>query len=56
MSFDNPSTLKFTMDALKEAELPSACLACGNCAKLCPQEIEIPNVMKKFAEVIANMS
>ncbi len=56
MSFDNPSTLKFTMDALKEAELPSACLACGNCAKVCPQGIEIPDVMKRFAEAIANIS
>jgi uncharacterized protein len=52
MSFDNPFTLKFTMDAMKESELPSACLACGACSKLCPQEIEIPDVMKRFDEAI----
>jgi predicted aldo/keto reductase-like oxidoreductase len=44
----------FTMDAMKEAELPAACIACGACAKLCPQGIAIPDVMKKFAELVAN--
>jgi predicted aldo/keto reductase-like oxidoreductase len=44
----------FTTDALKEAELPSACIACGTCAKLCPQGIAIPDVMKKFVELFAN--
>jgi uncharacterized protein len=52
MSFDNPFTLKFTMDAMKDAELPSACMACGACTKICPQGINIPNVMKSFAENI----
>jgi len=54
-SFENPFTLNFTLDAMKEAELPSACLACGDCKELCPQGIDVPDIMKRFAETIANM-
>jgi predicted aldo/keto reductase-like oxidoreductase len=45
--------LGFTLDAMKEAELPGACIGCGECAKLCPQEIAIPGIMKHFAELLA---
>ena len=41
------------LDTLGEDKKPSACLACGECAKLCPQEIDIPGVMKQFADMIA---
>ncbi|MDR3167302.1 MAG: aldo/keto reductase [Treponema sp.] len=54
MRFDNPSILRFTLDAMTEEELPAACIACGVCAKLCPQGIKIPEVMKKFALALAN--
>jgi predicted aldo/keto reductase-like oxidoreductase len=54
-SFENPFTLRFTLDAMKEEELPSACLACGECKELCPQDIDIPDIMRRFAETIANM-
>jgi len=51
MCFDNSSTMKsVTLKAMNEKESPSACIACGACAKLCPQEIDIPSVLKKFAE------
>ena len=40
--------------AMSEGEMPSACVACGECVKLCPQEIDVPDVMKKFSEMIAN--
>jgi predicted aldo/keto reductase-like oxidoreductase len=53
--FENPFILHFTLDAMKEAELPSACLACGDCKELCPQDIDIPDIMERFAETIANM-
>ncbi len=55
IKFDNPFILRFTVDAMKEAELPSACLACGACTRLCPQGIDISFVMKGFANAIANM-
>jgi predicted aldo/keto reductase-like oxidoreductase len=54
-SFENPFILRFTLDAMTEAELPSACLACGDCKELCPQGIDIPDVMERFVEAIANM-
>ncbi|MDR2101297.1 MAG: aldo/keto reductase [Treponema sp.] len=54
MRFDNPSILRFTLDAMTGEELPAACLACGACTKFCPQEIAIPDVMKKFALALAN--
>ena len=54
-SFGMAFTLNFALGAMKEAELPSACLACGDCKEICPQEIDIPVIMERFAEVIANM-
>jgi predicted aldo/keto reductase-like oxidoreductase len=53
VGFDNPFTLKFTLDAMKENELPGACIACGACARLCPQGIDIPGVMKRFVSALA---
>ena len=55
-SFSNAFTLRFTLDAMTEAELPSACLACGACKEMCPQGIDIPDVMQKFSESLAAMS
>ncbi len=49
------SSLRRSIDLLTEAELPSACLACGDCKELCPQDIDIPDIMSKFAEMIADM-
>ncbi|QHQ62315.1 oxidoreductase [Anaerocolumna sedimenticola] len=51
-TFDNPSILKFTLDAMKNSELPGACLNCGACKKLCPQNIDIPDILKKFDLVL----
>jgi predicted aldo/keto reductase-like oxidoreductase len=42
----------FTLDAMKEAELPASCIACGSCAQVCPQSIDIPAVMKELDEAI----
>ncbi|MCL2045411.1 MAG: aldo/keto reductase [Oscillospiraceae bacterium] len=33
---------------------PSACIACRECEKLCPQEIAIPDILEKFVQMIAN--
>ncbi len=42
-----PSTnVAMRLDALPADHLPSACLACGACAQMCPQLIPIPEVMK----------
>lgn len=33
-------------------KLPSHCVGCGKCAKVCPQKIEIPKLMKEIAGMI----
>ena len=38
--------------AFDQDKLPSACLGCGECAKVCPQTIDIPGTMKKFSELL----
>lgn len=44
--------LDFTLRAMSEKELPSACLGCGACQKLCPQNIAIPDVLAKFDKAL----
>ena len=38
--------------ALDESKLPTACIGCGACAAVCPQQIDIPGTMTKFAELL----
>ena len=45
-------SLGFTLRAMGETELPSACLGCGACQKLCPQNIAIPEVLGKFNNLL----
>lgn len=35
---------------LPDDKKPSACIGCGACAAVCPQQIDIPGTMEKFAE------
>jgi len=42
----------FTLKAMTEKELPSACIACGACSKLCPQGIDIPSALKQFSDML----
>jgi predicted aldo/keto reductase-like oxidoreductase len=53
--FDNPSILRFTLDAMGPEELPGACLACGACARICPQNIDIPKVLKEFDAALSGL-
>jgi hypothetical protein len=38
--------------ALPAEQQPAACIACGSCTRKCPQSIDIPGVLAKFAEII----
>lgn len=38
-----------------EDKLPSACIGCGACAAVCPQSIDIPGTMTKFADLLAKV-
>ena len=44
---------QMAIGALPEDKRPSACIRCGECAKVCPQKIDIPKVMKEFSEGLA---
>lgn len=48
-------TVPMMLDTLPEEKLPSACIGCGQCAQMCPQKIDIPNVMTEFAELIPKL-
>lgn len=37
------------MMAVPEDKRPGSCIGCGACAKVCPQQIDIPGIMKDFA-------
>ena len=38
------------LSAIPSEHQPSACIGCGKCAKVCPQGIDIPGVMKDFVQ------
>ncbi len=40
------------LSAIDKDKWPSACIGCGACAAVCPQQIDIPGTMKKFSEMI----
>lgn len=43
------------LDALERDKLPSACIQCGKCAKVCPQGINIPEIMQELDESVAKI-
>lgn len=48
MSFIAPMALS----AVEKEKLPSACIGCGSCEAVCPQQIHISRAMKEFAETL----
>ena len=38
------------LSAIPEDQQPSACIGCGSCEEVCPQQIHIPDVMEDFVE------
>ena len=45
----------FYLMGLKEHQLPGNCVGCGACTTVCPQGIDIPDVMQKLAARIAEI-
>ena len=43
------------IEFMPEDKKPSACIGCGKCAKICPQNINIPEVMKDLTERISKL-
>lgn len=42
------------VETLPENKRPDACVACGSCAAVCPQEIDIPGALADFAARLAS--
>lgn len=40
------------LSSMPKEKWPSACVGCGSCEAVCPQQIRIPEVMKEFAEML----
>ena len=41
------------LGAMPEDKQPSACIGCGSCAAVCPQQIDIPEALAHFAEMMS---
>ena len=50
-----PDILK-RIEELPAEKRPAACVGCGTCAESCPQNIDIPGVLKDFAEKLAKLA
>jgi len=45
-------TVGMQMDGTPEDKWPHRCIACGACSAICPQQIDIPEVLKEFADML----
>ena len=43
------------IEGLPEDKKASACIGCGKCVKICPQNIDIPAVLSELTEAIAKL-
>jgi len=46
------SNIRMRFDALPLDKRPAACIACGKCARTCPQGIDIPTALKDLAGIL----
>lgn len=46
-------TVSMQFDALPEDKRPSACIKCGACAAICPQNIDIPGALSELSDILA---
>lgn len=44
---------RMRLQIMDEGKRPSACIGCGSCAAVCPQQIDIPSVLAEFAAATA---
>ena len=53
--FASSINLSMRSEALPEDKRPAACIGCGKCARVCPQNIPVPEVMQKCAEELSKL-
>ncbi len=46
------TTVAMQFDALPEDKRPEACIKCGACAAVCPQNIDIPGTLEELADIL----
>jgi predicted aldo/keto reductase-like oxidoreductase len=46
-------TVRTYMSSLPEDKQPAACVSCGQCTGICPQNIDVPVIMERFAAALA---
>lgn len=47
--------LAMRIEALPKEKRPSACIGCGKCERICPQNIAVPKAMKDFTEALKKL-
>ena len=56
LKYSNSSmTVPMQFDALPDDKRPSACIACGACAAVCPQKIDIPTALRELSDMLSRM-
>ena len=50
--FPGDPAFRHAVDLVPEEKKPTACISCGKCARSCPQNIRIPEKLKKLAELL----
>lgn len=46
-------TVAMQFDALPEDKRPAACIVCGACSAICPQNIDIPTALAELADILS---
>lgn len=46
------SNLRMRFDALPLDKRPAACIACGKCARTCPQGIDVPGAIQELVQAL----
>ena len=52
LKFASAMTVKMQMDGTPAEKWPDKCIGCGACAAVCPQHIDIPEVLKEYNEML----
>lgn len=53
--YQSAFTVPMLLESLPDNKLPTACIGCASCERMCPQNIEISKIMKDFALLMPTM-
>ena len=45
-------TVAMRLEAIPQDKWPTACIGCGACAGICPQHIQVPELMREFSGLL----